>query len=113
MTSVGKMKKALPRLDPEYVLDDYAALVHHYRANVVPPYRDEEIERIRFGLFVGLKFFQDNGLLRKTFVQTPADIEKMQGPKVKDLTDEGIRLYRTSYQKYLEAIGRDFTKDPQ
>jgi hypothetical protein len=86
--------------------------MHHYRTNVIPPYTEDEIAKIRLGLFVGLKFFQDNGLLRKTFVRAPEDIETMENPMAKDFTGDGLFLYRTSHEKFLAAIGRNFNKDP-
>ncbi|MGB8399058.1 hypothetical protein [Bradyrhizobium sp.] len=85
--------------------------MHHYRTNVFPPYTEEEVAKIRLGFFVGLKFFQDNGLLKRVLVRNPEDVEAMENPKAKDFTDHGLFLYRTSHQKYLAAID-DIRKDP-
>ena len=105
-------KRPLPPLSPEIVVNYYAQLMRHYRTKVIPPHTEDEIARIRLGFFVGLKFFQDNGLLRKTFVRTPEDIETMENPVAKEFTGEGLFLYRTSHEKYLAAIGSDLNKDP-
>ena len=105
-------KRTLPTLTPETVLSQNAALMHHYRTNVIPPYTDDEIRQIRLGMFVGIQFLQENGLLTKTFVRVPEDVDTMEPIRAGDFTDEGLLFFRTHYPKYVAARDRDFTKDP-
>jgi hypothetical protein len=105
-------KRTLPNLSQETIVSRDAQLMRHYRTNVSPPYSETELGQIRSGMFVGIMFLQENGLLTKTFVRVPEDVETMDPIRAEDFTDEGLLFFRTSYQKYLAATGRDFTKDP-
>jgi hypothetical protein len=103
-----KKKKELPKLDPDYEYENNKSFLHHIRTQVSPPLTNAQIERIKWGIFVGYKFLQDNGLTTRRLVITPEDVEELV-IKVKDLTEEGLEFSRrsdSSFGRYRSALDR-------
>ena len=100
-----KKNKKFPDVSPDFVIEDNASLLHHFRTNVIPPLSDRQIQGTIKGIFVGYMFLQSNGLTNRKLLNTIEDVEKTT-LLVKDLTVEGLLFFRTSYQKYIKALDR-------
>ncbi len=110
-----RKQKELPPLPPDYLIVDCRDMLKHLRTQVTPPYTAEEIGMIKRGWFVGYRFLQENGLTTRRLVSSVDDVDRLV-LRVKDLTEEGMRFTRTSdspYGRYIAAIGRNFTQDPE
>ncbi|MDB5260251.1 MAG: hypothetical protein JWN37_482 [Candidatus Nomurabacteria bacterium] len=99
------VNKHLPNLDPEYMLDDYGAMLNLIRNQYDPPLPIERIETIKKAFFLGIDYMQERGFIKRKIIDNAQDVEKLQ-LFVRDFTEEGLLFYRTKYQNYLTAIDK-------
>lgn len=99
------MDKKFPKIDPEFYLERYGKLFEHMRTQYTPPMSEERINNHRLGRFFAIKFMQENNLLVNKTIETPEQVESLD-IQAKDLTDEGLEFFRTTYQNYIKALDR-------
>ena len=98
-------KFVTPEVGPEFYIAQFGKRLDHLRTRYSPPWSEARINNYKFGWFLAVKFMQDNKMLIKKTITSPDDIDNFNLQR-KDLTEEGLHFFRTTYQNYLKALDR-------
>ena len=63
-------------------------------------------DQVIYRLYVPVKFFQDNGLLKRELVDGPESITEDFELRKSDLTELGYEVFRVAHSKWLGALDR-------
>lgn len=86
--------------------DDYVIDVVGWRLPEHQPGSPYTLEDAREEFWALFSFLQDQGLVRRRIVRSRSEITPTTELLAGDLTDEGVELIRTGYQRWLAALDR-------